>query len=228
MADELRHIAFIFDGNRRWARERGLPMLEGHRRGYERVKDLADWCLARGIEHMSGWAFSTDNWKRSKKEVGHLMDLALRMLTKDLKEFDKRDLRLKVIGRREDLSPKLQKAIEAAEAATAGNTRGQFNLCFNYGGHAEIIEGVKKCLQEGIKPEDLTEELFASKLWTAGIPEPDLIIRTSGEQRTSGFLSWSGAYADLYFSDLYWPDFSEEELDRAIEWYKERERRHGK
>lgn len=225
--NELKHIAFIFDGNRRWARERSLPTLEGHRRGYDRVKDVADWCFDRGIEQMSGWAFSTENWKRSEEEVGYLMKLALKMLTKDVAEFNKRNVRLKVIGRRADLSKDLQKAIEAAEELTAGNTRGQFNLCFNYGGRPEILEGVKRCLREGIAPEDLTEELFTQKLWTAGIPEPDLIVRTSGEHRLSGFQAWAGVYAELFFADCYWPDFDENELEKAIEWYADRQRRFG-
>lgn len=224
---ELGHIAFIFDGNRRWAKEKGLPTLEGHRRGYERVKEVADWCFDRGIEQMSGWAFSTENWKRSEEEVGYLMKLALKLLTKDVDEFNKRNVRLKIIGRRENLSKELQRAIEHAEQATEKNTRGQFNLCFNYGGRAEILAGVKECLQEGIAPEELTEELFTQKLWTAGVPEPDFIVRTSGEYRLSGFQAWAGVYAELYFADCYWPDFDKKELERAIEWYAGRQRRFG-
>ncbi len=227
MAHELNHIAFIPDGNRRWARRKSFPALKGHQIGYDRFKDVADWCLDRGIHEVSLWGFSTENWKRSQEEVGWLMDLFLKMLTVDLKEFAEREIRLKVIGRRSDLSDKMRSAIEDAEATTKDYTKGQVNLFFNYGGHPEIIEGVKRCIDEGLTSDQIDDELFTSKLWTAGTSNPDLIVRTSGEQRLSGFIPWSGAYSELYFSRLHWPAFSEEELDAAIASYKDRERRFG-
>lgn len=225
---ELNHIAFIPDGNRRWAKNQGLPTLEGHRRGYGLVKELADWCLKRDIREMTFWGFSTENWKRSKKEVAYLMDLFLHLLKKDVKEFSERGVRLKVIGRQSDLPDKVVEAIKRAEDETKDHQNGQFNLCFNYGGRSEMLDGVRQCLRDGLDPDALTEEQFQERLWTSKMTSDiDLIIRTSGEQRLSGFQPWRGAYSELYFTQAHWPDFSEEELDNAISWYTERERRFG-
>jgi undecaprenyl diphosphate synthase len=227
MSSSINHIAFIPDGNRRWAKDLGLPSLEGHHKGYDLVSDLADWCFARGIQEMSVWGFSTENWKRKKEEVGYLMDLCMTLLTRDLKKFHEKGVRLRVIGRREDLSPKLQQAIEHAEELTRNNTKGVFNLCFNYGGRPEIISAVKQCLEEGVDPADLDDETFAEKLWSAEMSDIDLIVRTSGEQRLSGFMPWKGGYSELYFANMHWPDFSEAELDVALAWFENRNRRFG-
>lgn len=224
----INHLAIILDGNRRWAKENGLPSLEGHRRGYDNVKTIGLAALSRGIAHFTVFAFSTENWKRSAEEVGYLMDLLHHALTAELDFYMKNDIRLRVIGRREGLSEKLVAAIADAEARTANNARGQLNICINYGGRAEIVDAVKRLLAEGAKPEEITEELMASKVWMAGIPDPDLIIRTSGEQRLSGFLTWSGVYSELLFLDVHWPAFGEEQLDAAIAEYESRERRFGK
>ena len=223
----INHLAIILDGNRRWARAQGLPTVEGHRQGYDRVKEVGDWCLARGIKYLTVYAFSTENWKRGKEEVGYLMDLLHRALTKEISYYMKRNIRLQVIGRRRELSDKLIKAIDEAEAKTKGNTAGQVNLCINYGGRAEILEGVQKLIESGVAASEVTEELFADQLWTAGLPDPELIIRTSGEHRLSGFLTWSGVYSELLFIDKHWPDFSEPDLDQAIEWFAGRSRRFG-
>lgn len=227
MNKQLKHIAFIPDGNRRWAKQQGVLQMQGHRQGYERFKDVAQWCLDRGITEMSFWGFSTENWKRAKEEVGYLMDLFLMMLTKDLEEFSSKGLRLKVIGRRSDLSAKLQKAIMQAEESTKNNTSGQLNLCFNYGGRPEILSAVKECLRTGMDPEKMTDEDFEEKLWSSEMSDIDLIVRSSGEQRLSGFQPWKGNYAELFFTQNHWPDFSEEDLESAINFYNGVERRFG-
>ena len=227
MDKALKHIAFIPDGNRRWAKQAGMPKIEGHRKGYERFKDVAQWCLDRGIRDISFWAFSTENWKRTEEEVGYLMDLMLRVLTTDLEEFAQQGFRLHVIGRRSHLSERLQEAIERAEVSTKDNTGGNLYLCFNYGGRPEIVEAVRTCLREGLDPEVLTEEAVSQRLWSAVMPDIDLIVRTSGEQRLSGFQPWKGNYAELYFVDHHWPAFNEVDLDEAITFYEGRERRFG-
>jgi len=223
----INHLAIILDGNRRWARSHNLPTVEGHRRGYDRVKEVGDWCLARGIKYLTVYAFSTENWKRSKEEVGYLMDLLHRALTKEVGYYMERNIRLRVIGRRHELSDKLKQAINEAEAKTKDNTAGQVNLCINYGGRAEIVEGVQNLIKSWATEDQITEELFADQLWTAELPDPELIIRTSGEHRLSGFLTWSGVYSELLFIDKHWPDFFEQDLDQAIEWFTGRSRRFG-
>ena len=223
----MKHLAIILDGNRRWAREHGLPTLEGHRKGYDNVKTIGLAALERGVEFLTVFAFSTENWKRSKEEVGYLMDLLHLALTKEAKFFIEHDIRLKIIGERSGLSEKLKKAADDAEAKTAGGAKGQINLCINYGGRVEILEGVKKLMRDGIDPEALDEEMFSQSIWMGGIPDPDLIIRTSGEQRLSGFLTWSGVYSEIKFTDTYWPDFSVEELNECLEEFETRGRRFG-
>ena len=224
----MKHLAIIMDGNRRWAREQNLPAYEGHRHGYETFKQIGLACLDRGIEHITIFAFSTENWKRSKKEVSVLLELLTRALTKELDFFIEQNVRLKIIGERGGFSKRIQKAITDAEEKTAINTRGQLNICVNYGGRAEIVEAARSLIEEGVDPSTIDEELFASKTWMAGIPDPEMIIRTSGEQRLSGFLSWSGAYSELLFVDKYWPDFTEEDLVAALETFEQRKRRFGK
>lgn len=224
----IKHLAIIPDGNRRWAKDRGLPTLEGHRRGYDLVNNIGEWCIARGIEHVSVWGFSTENWKRSEEEVSYLMDLIHLALTREIGFYNERGIRVKVVGLRDGLPEKVLRAIEDAEAKTAGNAKGQINICVNYGGRAEIIAATKRLIAEGRTPEEITEASFGDATWFAGVPEPDLIIRTSGEQRLSGFLSWSGAYSELLFVDKHFPDFNEEDLDAAIAEFDSRQRRFGK
>ena len=224
-AARMKHLAIIIDGNRRWARERGLPTLEGHRKGYENVKTIGLAALERGVEFFTVFAFSTENWKRTEEEVGYLMELLLQALTKDLGFFLEHDARLKVIGRREGLSEKILAAIDVAEGKTAHGTRGQINLCINYGGRAEIIDGVKALLEQG---QEVTEENLGSAIWMHSIPDPDMIVRTSGEQRLSGFLTWSGVYSELKFVEKKWPDFSVEDLEVCLQDYQSRQRRFGK
>lgn len=223
----MKHLAIILDGNRRWAKAQGLPTFKGHRRGYDRVKEIGLAALERGIEHLTVFAFSTENWKRSEEEVGYLMDLLLKALTKDLDFYLKHNVRLRIIGRRLGLSPKIQQAIVEAEDKTSKNTAGQINLCINYGGRAEILDAIKTIVSEGIDPNQITEELIAGKIWMHDIPDPDLIIRTSGEQRTSGFLTWSGTYSEILFVEKPWPDFEVTDLDAALENFQNRDRRYG-
>jgi len=224
----VRHLAVILDGNRRWAKEHGLPSLEGHRRGYENMKTIGVAALERGVTHFSAFVFSTENWKRGAEEVSYLMGLLRRALTEEVGFFMEHGVRLKVLGRRAGLSDAVAEAIDSAERVTAGNFRGQMNLCLNYGGRAEIVDGVKKLIAAGRKPEEIDEATVAGSLWTAGIPDPDLIIRTSGERRLSGFLTWSGVYSELSFFEKHWPDFTTEDLEAALAEFESRERRFGK
>lgn len=206
----------------------GLPTFEGHRRGYDKLKEVADWCLVRGIRQMTVFAFSTENWNRSKEEIDYLMGLLHFALTSELKEFGRRGIKLRIIGRREGLPQNVDSAIPEAEKATAENKNGTLYIAINYGGRAEIVDAFKKAIVDGAKPEDITEESFKKFLYAPEASDPDLIIRTSGEQRTSGFLTYQGAYSELYFSPTNWPAFSEADLDEALDWYKNRERRYGK
>lgn len=224
---QIKHIAFIMDGNRRWAKQKGLPTLEGHRRGYNKMKDVGDWCIKRGIKHITVYAFSTENWKRSKTEVDYLMRLLQNALTKELGEFHKRGIRLKVIGSRERLSKNIVKAIDNAEKETANNTKGTLNLAINYGGRLEIVEAVKKIMAQKKSAGVISEEDISKNIWTAGQPDPDIIVRTSGEQRLSGFLTWQSVYSELFFIKHHWPGFTERDLDDILDDYNNRNRRFG-
>lgn len=223
-----RHVGFILDGNRRWARERGLPTLEGHSRGYDNLKGIAKFAVDRGVQYVSAYIFSSENWGRTPKEVKYLMDLAYRMLTKDVDELNKEQIRVVWLGSKEKVSSKLLKAIEHAEAATRSNTRSTLALCFNYGGQDELVDAVRQLAVQDLEPEEITRESLERALYAPEVPPVDLLIRTSGEQRISGYMLYRVAYAELYFTDKYWPDFSEADLDAALADYAERERRHGK
>lgn len=228
MSSSLQHLAIIMDGNRRWAREHGLPTMEGHRHGYVVVKNVGDWCLARQIPVVTLWAFSTENWKRTQEEVGFLMDLLEWAFTNDLQEFHNKGVRLRVIGRREGLRPSVLQAIDSAEAKTAQNTKLALVIALNYGGRAELIDAFKRLVREGISPEEITEERITAATYWPEMPTPELIIRTSGEERLSGFLLWQSPYSELHWCQKQWPDFSEEELDQALQVYASREQRFGR
>ncbi len=223
----IQHLAIIMDGNRRWAKQRGLSSLQGHKAGYEKLKAVGDWCLARGIKILTVFAFSTENWKRSEAEVGYLMKLLEFALTKELKVFIKKGIRLNIIGLKSGLSKKMQLAVKNAEAKTKNNKKGILNLAINYGGRLEIVEAMKKIARHKIPAAKITEELISRNAWTAGLPDPDLVIRTSGEQRLSGFLTWQSVYSELYFIKKHWPAFTEKDLDEAIKEYNQRHRRFG-
>lgn len=225
------HIAIIMDGNRRWAREHNLEIKEGHKKGAENLERLAKYCNNIGIKYLTVYAFSTENWKRSKEEVGALMILLQNYLNDFAKRADTENIKIKVLGDISVLSKGMQNSINKAIERTKENTGLTLNIAFNYGGRAEITYALKQISEEiknnNIKIEDINEELISSYLYTKGQPDPDLLIRTSGELRTSNFLPWQIAYTEFYFDDKYWPDFSEEDLLKAIENYKVRNRKFG-
>ena len=223
-----RSIGVILDGNRRWAKSAGIPTLEGHRAGYGRAKEFIRWAFDLGIPYLTLYAFSTENWKRETAEVGYLMDLLTWVLEHEIEEFNKEGARLLIIGERERLSPKIQELIRRTEARTASNTRGTVLLCISYGGRPEIINATRKLIKSGVTPENLSEEEFAKHLWTAGAPDPDMIIRTGGVMRLSNFLPWQSIYSELFFTETLWPDFTKEEFLKMLAEYAERERRFGK
>ncbi|MDP3244538.1 MAG: polyprenyl diphosphate synthase [bacterium] len=227
MSDLPQHIGIIMDGNRRWAKEKGLPTFEGHRRGYNKIKEVGDWCLKRGIKTVTVYAFSTENWKRSKKEVNYLMGLLKRFARKEVNFFNKRNVKIKFIGRINELASDIKKAINNIEEKTKNNTRALFNVALNYGGRAEIIDAVKKIIKEKISAKKIDEKLISSYLYTKDLPDPDFIIRTSGEKRLSSFLLWQGSYAELCFYPAYWPAFSEKDFDECLLDFAKRKRRFG-
>jgi len=223
------HVGIIMDGNRRWAKAKGLPTLEGHRRGYDKVKKVGRWCKDRGVKILTVWAFSTENWKRSEKEVNYLMNLLKFALSKgEINQLHKDGIKVQIIGQKERLSESMQELIKEAEGRTKDNKEGILNLAISYGGRADILEAIKKIINKNTPAGQVTEEIMDQNLWTAGMPDPDLIIRTSGELRTSGFLTWQSAYSELYFCQNHWPDFSEKDLDEAFADYARRQRRFGK
>ncbi|MEW6142688.1 MAG: polyprenyl diphosphate synthase [Chloroflexota bacterium] len=222
-----RHVAIIMDGNGRWAAQRGLPRIEGHRRGVNNAKDVVSACAARGVKHLTLYAFSTENWRRPAAEILGLFDIVTRIIDQAIDYGRAEQVRFRAIGRIERLPSKLQEVIHRAEEATRGFDRIHVSVCLNYGSRDEILAAVQKLVAEKVPPEKVTEDLFARSLYTAGMPDPDLIIRTGGEQRLSNFLLWQAAYAELYFTDVLWPDFDEAEISRALDSYARRQRRFG-
>jgi undecaprenyl diphosphate synthase len=223
------HLGIIIDGNRRWARKRRLPTLEGHRQGYINLKKIGKLCRKRGIKILTIFVFSTENWNRSKEELSYLFRLLTQAFSKrEIAELDKEGIRLKVIGHKEKLDKNLQRLIQKAEERTKNNKDGILNLAISYDGRSDIIEAIKKIIKKKIKPEKITHDLVSKNLWTEGLQDPDLIIRTSGELRMSGFLTWQSVYSELYFSNKLWPDFNEKDLDLALSDYVKRQRRFGK
>lgn len=223
-----RHIGIIMDGNGRWAEMRGLPRFEGHKRGVERAREIIDAAGTLGVEAISLYAFSIENWKRPEDEIKVIMGLLESTLKNQLESFIAGGVRFRVIGNRERLSPNIREIIEFTEQATAENRRLTAQFAISYGGRDEIIRAVKRALRERLDPERLDDALFSELLDTAGIPDPDLIIRTSGEQRISNFLTWQSAYAEFFFTDTLWPDFTPEEFLEAIHDFQMRDRRFGK
>lgn len=215
------------DGNRRWARERGLPTLEGHRRGYANMKKVLQMCMDRGVKIVTVFAFSTENWNRSKREVSYLMNLFSQAVKNELADFQKKNVRLRILGRLSGLPKKLQEQLQHAMETTKTNTGAVLNMALNYGGRAEIVDAAQRILRSGVNPAKLDEAAFARFLYAGDAPDPDLIVRTSGEQRTSGFLLWEAAYAELYFTPTKWPAFSEKDLDKALEDFSMRKRNFG-
>ena len=225
-----RHIAIIMDGNGRWAKKRGLPRTAGHSAGAEAFRRIANYCRTLGVEYLTVYAFSTENWKRSQEEVGGIMLLLRRYLEEAIRDMTKNRVRFRFFGDLSRLSPQLQKLCYDAENQSAEYDV-QVNFCLNYGGRDEIVRAARAFaaqVAEGKrKPEELTEELFSSYLYSAGVPDPELIIRPSGELRTSNFLPWQSAYSEYVFMDVLWPDFGPQDLDKAIDGYHRRNRRFG-
>jgi undecaprenyl diphosphate synthase len=221
------HIAVIMDGNGRWAAQRHLPRVEGHRAGIESVRDVVEGSARLGIQVLTLYAFSVENWKRPPMEVSTLMMLLKRYLRLELNTLLRNNIRFRVIGRASELAPDIRRELSAAEEKTASNTGMLFNIALNYGGRAEIVEAARRLLEGGVKPEELDEQRFAGFLYTAGQPDPDLLIRTSGEMRVSNFLLWQIAYAEIYVTETLWPDFRKLHLLEAVLAYQKRHRRYG-
>ena len=223
------HIVLFPDGNRRWARKKGLPALRGHQKGYQNFKDFLKWCQKKGVKVLTVFGFSTENWKRSDKEVNYLMKLFGDGLKKknEIKKFQKAGVRVKIIGQKKRLPKSLQKTIASVEKLTKKNTNFYLNLAVSYGGRWDIVQAIKKIISKKIPAKDINENLVENLLSTAGLASPDLIIRAGGERRFSNFVLWQAAYSELYFSPKLWPDFSEDDFEKALADYARRQRRFG-
>ena len=232
MTNTLKHIAIIMDGNGRWAQKRGLPRSAGHKKGAETLQKIAKAAADMGIKCLTVYAFSTENWKRSKDEVDYLMNLLRQYLKSELKEIQERGARIRFIGERKMLDADIVAQMEHIERETENNDKLTFCVALSYGSRAEIIAAARKAAEEitagKLKPDQLTEDVFSGFLYTAGMPDPDLVIRTSGEQRLSNYLLWQIAYSEFYFTPTLWPDFSAGELKSIIADFNSRERRYGK
>ncbi len=222
------HVAIIMDGNGRWARARGLPRLAGHRAGTENLRRVIRACVEFGIKYLTIYAFSTENWGRPQEEVRGLMSIIEEVIDRELEELHREGTQLRHIGRLEGIDPRLKAKVRKAIELTKDNHRLVLNVAFNYGGRDEIIHAVREIVSDGVRPEDVDEDLIRRYLYTADCPDPDLIIRTSGELRVSNFLIWQGAYAEWYVTPTFWPDFGREELLEALRQYALRDRRFGR
>jgi undecaprenyl diphosphate synthase len=222
------HIVLFPDGNRRWAKQKGIASLLGHQQGYNNLVDFYEWCKKRGVKVLTAFGFSTENWNRTEEEVTYLMKLLENCLVDNLEKFKKDGVKVRVIGQVERLPNSLQEAIKKAEEETKDNSEFYLNLAISYGGKWDILNAVKSIVKENIPVEEINEELFESHLSTAGLVAPDFIIRAGGEMRMSNFVLWQAAYAELYFSPKFWPEFTEQDLDLALEEFDRRARRFGK
>jgi len=222
-----RHIAIVMDGNRRWARQRHLPAIAGHRAGVETIRRTLRHARERGVRYLTLYSFSTENWKREPTEVQGLMRLLEETILRETETLVRDRVRLRVIGRLGDLSEGLRRAIESAAKATDGGTD-TMTIAFNYGGRAEIVDAVRRVVSDGVAADDVSEETIAERLYAPDIPDPDLLIRTGGELRVSNFLLWQVAYAEMWATPVLWPDFAVKDLDDAIASYASRERRFGR
>ncbi|MEP7355668.1 MAG: polyprenyl diphosphate synthase [Anaerolineales bacterium] len=221
------HVAMIMDGNGRWATSRGLPRLAGHRAGVENLRRIITACVEFGVKHLTIYAFSTENWGRPREEVDGLLFILNEVLDKELDELNRQGVQLRHIGRLEGLTPGTQKKVREAMLRTGGNDRLILNVAFNYGGRDEIVHAIQHMLADGVKADEVDGDLVSRYMYTAGQPDPDLIIRTAGELRVSNFLLWQGAYAEYYAADVYWPDFDKEQFRLALAQFGQRERRFG-
>jgi undecaprenyl diphosphate synthase len=221
------HIGIIMDGNGRWALSRGLPRLAGHRAGTENLRRIIEACIEFGIKYLTIYAFSTENWGRPSEEVQGLMRIFEDVIDRELQELHDQGVRVRHIGRLDRLKPAFLEKVQQAIEYTRNNQRLTLNIAFNYGGRDEIICAIQRMIQDGVKPEQVNDHLVGQYLFTAGVPDPDLIIRTSGEMRVSNFLLWQAAYSEWYFPPTYWPDFDKKELRKALDEFSHRERRYG-
>lgn len=228
MAEGGMHIGIIMDGNRRWAKEQGKSAIAGHKAGYKTLKLILNHLKEQDeVKSVTIYAFSNENWRRPTIEVKGLMKLALYVLDKELDEFLESGARLRVLGSKEGLPKSVAEGIKKAEKLSAKNTKYNLNVCFNYGGRKEIVDATRKAIESGISPEDITEESLGQFMYQPEVSDVDLVIRTSGELRTSGFMTWRSVYSELYFVDKYWPDFTVDDLNLAIAEYNSRQRRKG-
>lgn len=226
--DIPRHVAIIMDGNRRWAREQGVPEAQGHAAGVEAVRPIVERAQQRGVQVLSIYAFSRENWARDQDEVRtifSLLDAAIRDYTPDLV---RQGVAVRLLGRLDEIDPRTRESIEEALRATAEGTRMTLNVAFNYSGRSEIVDAVRRSIRDGVAAQDVTEESLGERLYTGNLPDVDLLVRTGGDQRISNFLLWQAAYAELYFCERFWPDFDPPELDLALEEYARRSRRFGR
>jgi len=222
----VKHVAIIMDGNRRWARKRGLPIVFGHRKGYKRIEEIVKHAKSLGIKHITFWAFSTENWNREQKEIDDLMNIFRRLFRDStIKNIIKENSRIIIFGNLKKFPIDIQKGVKGVMKDTKKNNGITVNIALNYGGRDEIIRAVNTLLKE--KQKSINEETFSSYLYSRGQPDPDMIIRTGGEQRLSGYLPWQSVYSELYFTKMYWPDFDKEEFDKALEDFSKRHRRFG-
>jgi undecaprenyl diphosphate synthase len=222
------HVAIIMDGNGRWAKTRGLPRLAGHRAGTENLRTIISAAVEFGVKYLTIYAFSTENWGRPAEEVNGLMGIIEDVIDRELNELHRQGVQLRHIGHLDGLQPALRNKVVKAVELTKNNDRLVLNIAFNYGGRDEIICAIRHMISDGLTPDQVTEEKISSYLFTASIPDPDLIIRTSGEMRTSNFLIWQAAYTEWYIPKTYWPDFNREEFHKALEDFSKRDRRFGK
>ena len=222
-----RHIGIIMDGNGRWARRRNRPASFGHRAGVRAIKRVLDACEKLGVNALSIYAFSTENWSRPRTEVRALMRLFHETMLREIDEMHRRGVRIVFSGRAEDLSPRMRERIDEAVRRTSANKNGVLNVCLNYGGRAEIVDAVRKVVADGLEPGQVDEAAIASRLYNPGLADPDLIIRTAGERRVSNFLLWQSAYAEMLVTETLWPDFGEDDLKAALADYAARVRRFG-
>lgn len=220
------HVGIIMDGNRRWAQERNLPSLEGHLKGYEKVRKVADWAFSKGIKILSVYGFSTENWNRSQEEVNYLMKLIKMALEEEVINAQEKGYKVMVTGKISDLPGDMPEACYNIMEKTQGGTKGILNICLNYGGRAEIVDAIRKMIKNGLSAEQVHEGAVRKYLYNE-FPDPDVIVRTSGEQRLSGFLLWQSAYSEFIFLQKYWPEFEERDVEYIIEEYNKRQRRFG-
>lgn len=222
-----KHLGVILDGNRRWAKQNNLTSLEGHRRGSEVFRQISLDAFDLGIKYLSAFVFSTENWQRTKEETSYLMKLVVKAVEKYLNDFNNKGIKIVILGSKDGLSKSVLESIESTELKTKNNKKGTLAICLNYGGQQEIVDAVKKIIIKKINPEDINKELFEQNLYSPEIPPIDLLIRTSAEQRISGFMLWRIAYAELLFVDKYWPDYTTADLKKAINIYSKKQRRYG-